>query len=122
MIFDQLGGEPLRSAVLICLCCARLSAYGTYWFWRAYFFDHIKLKILCTRSRFLCLCMCVALLCGKATLSSSDFQASALALVAPPVSVFDLDHHGLAIYCWYCGSASAGLVLRICAFVYNLFS
>ena len=86
------------------------------------FFDFVKLKILCTRSRFLCLYMCVALLCGKATLSSSDFQASASALVASPVSVLDLDHHGLAIYYWYCGSASAGLVLRICAFVYYLFS
>ena len=66
--------------------------------------------------------MCVALLYGEAPLSSSDYQASALALVAPPVSVTDLGHHGLASLSWYCGSAFADLVLWICAFVYNLFS
>ena len=68
------------------------------------------------------MCMCVALLYGEAPLSSSDYQATALALVAPPVSVTDLGRHGLASLSWYCGSAFADLVLWICAFVYNLFS
>ena len=86
------------------------------------FFDHIILKLLCTRSRFLCMCMCVASLYGEAPLSSSDYQAIALALVAPPVPVTDLGRHGLASPSWYCGSVYADLVLWICAFVYNLFS
>ena len=59
------------------------------------------------------MCMCVTLLCGEVTPTPSDSQASASALVALPVSVLDYDHHSLALYCRYCGSASAGLVLRI---------
>ena len=59
------------------------------------------------------MCTCVALLCGEVTPTTSYSLASALALVALPVSVLDYYHHSLALYCRYCGSASAGLVLRI---------
>ena len=59
------------------------------------------------------MCTCVTLLCGEVAPTPSDSQASASALVALPASVLDYDHHCLALYCRYCGSASAGLVLRI---------
>ena len=65
--------------------------------------------------------MCVASLYGEAPLSSSVYQAIALALVAPPVPVTDLGRHGLASLSWYCGSVYADLVLWICAFVFCLF-
>ena len=83
LIADLLCSEPCGSAVLFCsvardsLPMVPIGSGGLF-----IFLDPTELKIFCTRSRFLCLCMCVALLCGKATLSSSDIQASASALVA----------------------------------------
>ena len=109
------------SACLTSLFCARLSAYGTYWFWRTFFpFDYIQNKV--TPARVLGSSACARVWPRswvRPRLPSSVSQAIASARVAPPVSVTDLGRHGLAPPRVYCRSVCSDLVLWIRAFVFS---